>query len=218
MNDCTVCQIKTPHHVCPICQHELTSDPHSESLYPEVQTTLRKNSKKKIIFFIMISMLAISIFINFTVSTTVLWSLYVLGSVFYAIILINHTFLSEAHSGSKVLLQLCGLSLMLIIFDINSGFYRWSINYVVPFFGIMAITVITFFLLRNPNDLKIYFKYYFFLLLINLVLVGLVSSSLYSTVQWPSAMFLFYSTFILGGIVFFSYRKMKVELKRFFHF
>src|SRR5699024_12740490 len=92
----------------------------------------------------------------------------------YGLLLLNHTILSKAHTGSKIIFQVIALSIMLFILDAASGSSKWSIHYVIPFLVMLATMFVTIILLLNRMKLRDYIGY-----LLSMVIFGFIIVLLY---------------------------------------
>ncbi len=139
---CTNCSVYTKQKYCPLCKRKLSDKTGDNEYYPVYETKVkRRRFAQRLVLFIAIFGISTSLLINLLTNPERLWFLYVLGPVLYGVLTINHTFLSRAHTGSKVVLQVISLSVMLFILDAASGSSKWSIHYVIPF----LVTLATFF-------------------------------------------------------------------------
>ncbi|MEW9677777.1 DUF6320 domain-containing protein [Lentibacillus sp. L22] len=177
----------------------------------------RRHFVQRLVLFIAIFTISTSVLINLLTNRNELWFLYVLGPVLYGVLFINHTILSKAHTGSKVIFQVIALSVMLFILDAASGGSRWSIHYVIPFLVTLATLFVTIIVLRKPMKWREYIGYMTTMVILGFLPVILFLSS-WSTVLWPSAATALYALLTLIGMILFSEKTMKNEIVRRFHF
>lgn len=119
---CTNCSVYTKQKYCPLCKRKLSDKTGDNEYYPVYETKVkRRRFAQRLVLFIAIFGISTSLLINLLTNPERLWFLYVLGPVLYGVLTINHTFLSRAHTGSKVVLQVISLSVMLFILDAASG-------------------------------------------------------------------------------------------------
>lgn len=177
----------------------------------------RRGFVQHFILFIATFVISTSLLINLLTEPRHLWFLYVLGPVLYGMLLVNHTILSKAHTGSKVIFQVIALSIMLYILDAASGSLKWSIHYVIPFLVTLATLLVTIIVLRKPMKWVEYIGYMMTMIILVFLPVILFLSS-WSTVLWPSATTALYALLTLIGMLLFSEKTMKNEIVRRFHF
>src|SRR5699024_5386462 len=153
MKQCEECKIWTSHSACPLCLENMEglSDGTEEKRYPSY--TNRKFSRRrtpKMAMLAGITVILICLLINIVIMPQFLWIFHVAGAVMYILVSFNHTILSKSHLGSKIVMQVMSLTVLLLMIDSQSGaeFLSWSVNYVVPFLiisGMVMITSIVFF-------------------------------------------------------------------------
>ncbi|WP_068676930.1 DUF6320 domain-containing protein [Oceanobacillus sp. Castelsardo] len=215
---CTNCSINTKQPYCPLCKHKLSEELEDDAYYPAYETKIqRRRFAQRLVLFIAIFAISTSLLIDLLTKPNQSWSLYVLGPVLYGLLLINHTILSKAHTGSKVIFQVIALSTMFFILDAASGSSKWSIHYVIPFLVMLATLFVTIIVLRKPMKWREYIGYLSTMVILGFLPVILFLSS-WSTVLWPSAATALYALLTLIGMVLFSEKTMKNEIVRRFHF
>ncbi len=157
---CSNCNIYTKQQYCPLCKYKLSEKLEDNTYYPVYETKVqRRRFAQRLVLFIAFFVISTSLLINLLTDPHPLWFLYVLGPVLYTLLLINHTILSKAHTGSKVIFQVIALSIMLFILDAASGSSRWSIHYVIPFLVTLATLFVTIIVLRKPMKWREYIGY-----------------------------------------------------------
>ncbi|MBO0994355.1 DUF6320 domain-containing protein [Bacillus sp. SD088] len=215
---CSNCKTYTKQQYCPLCKHELSAKLEDNPYYPVYETKVhRRRFAQRIVLFIATFAISTCLLINLLIEPNQLWFLYVLGPVLYGLLLINHTILSKAHTGSKVIFQVIALSIMLFILDAASGSSKWSIHYVIPFLVMLATLFVTIIVLRKPMKWREYIGYMTTMIILGFLPVILFLSS-WSTVLWPSAATALYALLTLIGMILFSEKTMKNEIVRRFHF
>src|SRR5699024_4438822 len=157
-----ICHIHTEERACPLCQHRFVLEEvdELEKHYPayEKQPQYRRFAQK-LVFFVAIIIISSSVLINLLINPDTLWFLYLLGPILYLVLLINHTILSRAHLGAKIVLQVIAMSVALFLLDLASGSTKWSIHYVIPFIDILATLLVTVIVLIKPMRWSNYIGY-----------------------------------------------------------
>lgn len=215
---CSKYNVNTKQQYCPLCEYKLFEEPVENVYYPVYEMKpQRRGFVQHFILFIATFVISTSLLINLLTEPRHLWFLYVLGPVLYGMLLVNHTILSKAHTGSKVIFQVIALSIMLYILDAASGSLKWSIHYVIPFLVTLATLLVTIIVLRKPMKWVEYIGYMMTMIILVFLPVILFLSS-WSTVLWPSATTALYALLTLIGMLLFSEKTMKNEIVRRFHF
>ncbi|WP_411842268.1 DUF6320 domain-containing protein [Salinicoccus sp. HZC-1] len=221
MEQCEECRTWTKQPVCPLCQEKISGVETiaDNKWYPSyLGKKFGKRRAPKIAVFAGILIILACLFINILVMPHFLWIFYVAGAVIYTVVSFNHTVLSKSHLGSKIVMQVVSLTLLLLIVDSQSGagFLTWSVNYVVPFLivsGMVSITSIVFF-----RRIK-WSSYFSFLLM--MIILGFLPAALYAvgitTVIWPSAVAGAYAVIVILTMIIFAQQAFLTQLGRRFH-
>lgn len=223
MNKCNHCNVYIDESVskCPLCQGGVNRNTKPQNLlYPDyinINNISRRHFILKLELFIAMLIIGACLFINLLTNTKHLWFLYIIGPVLYILLLVNHTILAKAHIGTKILLQVLGISSVLLMTDLVSGYYRWSVNIVIPLLfiaTILAVTLMIFIKKKLWDDYVGYIIVYSFLGLIPILLYSVgVSDSI-----WASAASALYSTITIGILFLIPGWNFKNEFVRRFHF
>ncbi|SDI53293.1 DUF6320 domain-containing protein [Natribacillus halophilus] len=218
MHRCSNCSVWTAHQYCPLCKRQLTAEKTALETYPPYHSDAkRRNLKQRVFLFIAILIISSSLLINLLTTPDQLWVFYIVGPVLYALLFINHTILSKAHAGSKIIFQVLALSAMLVVIDVTAGATRWSVHYVIPFLVILATLTVTIIILRKPMKWREYLGYMMTMIILGFLPVLLFLSAL-SYVLWPGAATALYALLTFIGMVLFANKTMKNEIVRRFHF
>ena len=224
MNKCKQCGVFIDDNVskCPLCSRNIgeAAIELQNRWYPVYSMTdmpPQVNFAKKVFSFISIAVVSICILINMLSGIKNPWSLYVAGPIIYLQLLISNTILSKMSAGSKILLQISGVSGLLLMIDLLSGFHRWSVNIIMPFLIIVGTFLITVIIIKKQMLWNEYVGY-----IITMIFLGFLPVLLYlsgvATQLWASAVSALYSFLTLIGMLLFANKKFKNEMTRRFHF
>lgn len=224
MKKCLSCGVLVDdaHARCPLCQREFSAPgtvPENPwyPRYTVVEKERKSNLNLKIVAFLVLVVSSICIVINLLTGAGHLWSLNVLSSILYAWLSVRHTILSKAHPGTKIIVQVFGISGLLFILNSMSGSARWSVNYVFPFLVIGATLLITILIISKKMRWKEYSGF-----MIALILLGFAPLIFYafglSQVLWTGVTAAMYAFLTLIGMLLFSEKGFKNELIRRLHF
>lgn len=224
MHKCSNCEVLIDENLisCPLCGSIVSEKNKADlnRLYPDYETTgsyTWKNFISGFALFLAIAVITECLFVNLITNTRNLWFLYVIGPVLYLLLSVNHTLLSKAHMGTKILFQVVGISSMLVMLDLLSGYYRWSVNIVIPLLFIMPIlliTIIVFIKKKLWDDFVGYMMVFTFLGFMPIVLYSVgVSDSI-----WASAASASYALLTMVVMFLLPGRNFKNEFKRRFYF
>lgn len=224
MHKCSNCEVFVDDNSvnCPLCGSIVNKENkvNINGLYPDYETTgsyTWKSFTSRFVLFLAIAVITECLFVNLITNRRNLWFLYVIGPVLYLLLSVNHTLLSKAHMGTKILFQVVGISSMLVMIDLLSGYYRWSVNIVIPLLfitTILLITIIVFFKRKLWDDFVGYMMVFTFLGFMPIVLYSVgVSNSI-----WASAASASYALLTIVGMFLLPGRNFKNEFKRRFYF
>jgi len=130
-NKCNV-YVDAPVNICPLCTSEIKSKSKIDASYPSLSTKATQKFIKKIIFFIACLICIAILCINYFLTPSIKWSIFVVLQIF-----LSYYIFSNIFSGRKKILKLLLTLNILVCFisvfwDFYSGFMGWSINYVFP--------------------------------------------------------------------------------------
>ncbi|EMS71688.1 DUF6320 domain-containing protein [Ruminiclostridium cellobioparum] len=222
MNKCKHCGVFIEDEKrCPLCSRNIgeAGEGAKNVWYPsygKTETVPQLNFAGKVFFFISIAVMSICILINILSGIGNPWSLFVIFPVLYLQLLINNTILSKIRAGTKIILQVMGTSCFLFFIDLLSGFYRWSVNIVIPFLLIAGTFLITVIVIKRKMLWNEYVGY-----IIAMIFLGFLPVFLYLTGVadeiWASAVSALYSFLTTIGMLVFANKKFKKEMTRRFH-
>lgn len=223
MNICRQCGILLEENVskCPLCNRAVEGEHDSDNRwYPIYTAHINQASRKmcsRVFLFILITAISICALINLLTGITNPWFLYVTCPILYLILLIYNTILSKIHAGAKILFQIFGISAMLFMLDFVSGYSRWSVNIVIPFLFILGTFMTTLIILKKKMLWSEYVGYEIVMILIGFIPVLLYATRV-SSVLWAGATSALYSFLTMVGMLIFSNKKFKNEVKSRFYF
>ncbi|KKK35899.1 hypothetical protein WN59_03585 [Salinicoccus sediminis] len=221
MKQCEECRIWTSHAACPLClgSMEGLSDGTEEKKYPSYMD--RKFSRRrtpKMTMLAGITVILICLLINIVIMPQFLWIFHVAGAVMYMLVSFNHTILSKSHLGSKIVMQVMSLTILLLMIDSQSGaeFLSWSVNYVVPFLIISGMVMITSIVFFRRIKWSSYFSFMIMMLILGFLPAALFAAGI-TTVIWPSAVAAAYAVSVIIIMMLFAQQALLTQLGRRFH-
>lgn len=222
MTRCKHCNVivDNQHRQCPLCSRILENSGQSITQYPKYQRVyhqMNNFSSTKLFLFLTISAIIVLLTINLlTVQYYArLWSLIPITCLLYVWITLKKVILSNSRLGSKILIQFFSISVLLLVIDICSGFSKWSTTYVIPFLSIALTWLLSIFAARKSHWQE-YIGYLLATFFISLSSFILLLFHL-SNVNWTSVTAIVYTLLTVIGLIIFSDRKFKEEMKKRFH-
>jgi len=221
MKRCDFCRIEINGAIehCPLCFRSLKK---TEDIcireYPEYKKLDKTilSFRSKILLFVFISVSSISLLVNLMVWTGTPWFLYVVTSLFYIWILIHSTIAGRGSYGAKLILQLIGLSVLVVVIDLMTKRYNWSVNYVIPGVLILANLIITIRIISRKPKWRDYSVFLILLLLMGFIPLILCGFGII-TVLWPAVASSLYAILTFLAFLIFSPRRFRRELNKIFH-
>src|SRR5699024_2649559 len=108
-----------------------------------------------------ISAILICLLINIIVMPQLLWIFHVAGAVMYMLVSFNHTILSKSHLGSKIVMHVLSLTVLLLLIDSQWGAESLSssVNYVAPLLIMSGVVLISSIVLFRRIKWSSYFTF-----------------------------------------------------------
>ncbi len=219
MKFCPKCKVKIENNleICPLCQRPVQPlDDVFVTEYPSHPSRRRLVTLMKVIGFLAVLLITGTVLLSAFSNFQWVWSLVVIAAVVYLGVSIVLVVKSSKNIGLLVMIQALSLSVLTFLIDHAFGYYRWSINYVIPFLAIAGTLLITLILLFRPMALRDFFIY---LLVIALLggFSGIMLLCRWVTVAWPSVAAALYCVATLAGLFLFADRRARHEMKKRFH-
>lgn len=162
MKNCPSCHVSVTGDPssCPLCQGDLQGDAEDNAPFPSVPLLMQKNKHfLRSVAFLTVAAAIICVLINLANTEAGWWSLFVVGGIatFWLAFLFIVQKRGNLHKTITWLVAiLCGVS---AIWDISTGYHRWSVNFVIPITctsAMIAMNVISRVLKLDVRDYLIY--------------------------------------------------------------
>ncbi|MBE6154634.1 MAG: hypothetical protein E7163_03590 [Firmicutes bacterium] len=218
MNNCDKCNVKihTSENICPLCKNKIDFK-NNNSIFPQIKPKYKRhNLLKKITMFLSSCGIIFSLLINYTINKGFSWSLFVvLGIISFWLTFING--IKKRHNFYNLLItEIISLIILSIIWDYYTGFYKWSLIFVLPF--LCVAYTITFLILRiftNKTN-KDYIVYTYLNCLIGLIPMYFIFTNKFKII-WPAYISVTTSIFTIIFLVIFNHRTLEKEIEKRFH-
>ncbi len=168
-----------------------------------------------ITLFITIATFILNVFLNSILKLDMNWLYIFSASLLYVVIGLRQI-ATESGYIKTIFYYMIGAVALVVFIDAVTGFYGWSVNFVLP--GAMLLLDLVFFVLMcaNSRNWQGYMLYQIFMIVLGLIPIGLIESGivthpLMSEIAFLSAIIVFLGTLIIGG------HNAREELKRRFH-
>ena len=160
--------------------------------------------------------LSVCVIINLVLWQGILWSLLVVAPALYAWLLVVGTLLTPWQKGAKVLLQVAGISAVLVAIERVTPVHTWAHNYVIPFLIIGGLIMEIYYTYENRLRWRESLVY-----VVAAIFFGFVPLALWLAgvivVWWPAVICAFMAVYTLIGMRLFAVRQLKSEMTKRFH-
>lgn len=223
MKYCPSCKLQVVNDtaLCPLCGTSLTDGENTpcKNTYPVIAESFYKyNFLFRLFLFLSIVAATVCLMVDFFTAQGghLSWSIIVLAGIAYVWVTTAFSFRGTGNFATKYAVQVLSVSLVLYIIDYYSGYGRWSVNYVIPFFLMLATFAITFLIIFKRVD-----RHEFLFCQLVIGAFGLVPLLFFPLrliqVAWPAVASAAYSLLTLAGTVIFADRYVRHELNKRFH-
>lgn len=221
MTRCRQCNITIldETNVCPLCRCAVEQDNQISRIneYPEVR--LRQKKVKLISDMILVTVLATSIMLiclNLAFYKGNVWCSIPVAAMVYTYLSFRMIFVSRKGYRTKVFVPMALALLLVLIIDIQTGFYGWSIDYVLPSAILVADIIILMLMLTNFRNRYSYMIMQiivmaFCFIPLTLWITDNISAPFLTLIATGVSALIFMATLMIGG------RAAKRELKIRFH-
>lgn len=184
--------------------------------YPYIKPRLTKRLFIKSTTFTVLVAIILSFLIDHLLPSSGIWYLLVSVGLLYGWFSFITVMKNLSDPGAIVFSQLILISLCTSAIDRICGWYRWSVNYVIP--GLIAAAAIAIILCISirPDKFRTYTIYQMVIALTGFVPVVFWLCGL-SEIEWTAVAAATAAIFCFAWILVFSHRHTKSELKKRFH-
>lgn len=225
MKYCTKCKVSVrgSHETCPLCQRELvahadTEKDACEEVFPYVPTAYKANyMMMKVINFISIAVIVVSVALNRLINVKHWWSLFVIAGVACFWISFMLLYLKHKNVSKTILYQVVTISGIAVVWDKLTGWHGWSFDFVVPmlcFIDLLVMFVLSKVMRNKEEDGLVYLLIGVIFGMIPLIfyLCGWLHIILPSIICVTTSILFFTATLIFHG------DRIREELKRRLHY
>lgn len=221
MKYCDKCKVKvnTPISRCPLCYATLsTVDNNPEpTTFPKLNTIEKYNILFRILVFLSLTTVLVSVTVNLLVTPNFLWSIVIIVNIIYFWVALGTALKKYNKIGYNILIQCISLAAFAFFLDNffeHSG--TWVMDYVIPFLFFSTSLSISIIAIIKHIHLRDFILYFILIALMGFVPIIFVLLDFMSVV-WPSIVCALYSVLALFSIFIFADTATKIELKKRFH-
>ena len=219
MRYCRHCRVKLANDIesCPLCDMETdrTDDAFDED-YPHVRSGFTRGMLLKMLTFIAVVFIAASLLINHLVPTESPWAIITAAAIVYVWVNALNSLKAAPNPASILLVQLFTVSGFTVLIDWFTGWYHWSITWVIPGLIVIAALVLLLMIVIKPRRYRAYTIYQLVIAVLGVLSVFLWVFGV-SDVEWPVMTAAGVSLLSFVTMLVFSHRRTGHELKKRFH-
>lgn len=202
---------------CPLCQEMLKGDKSEDEVFPRISFVYKEHGLFfKIMLLISIIIASVSVAVNILLPQGGAWSLFILGGLGSVWASMVSAINKRNNIPKNIVYQVMIISVIVILWDLLTGWKGWSITYVIPFvcfFAMISMAIIS-------KVRKLYVEDYILYIIID-GLFGLIQIIFIFTggltVLYPSLICIVTSVISLSSILIFEEKKLSSEIKRRLH-
>ena len=219
MGRCKQCNVTIRDNttICPLCHCVIEQDAQREDAYPDIWIKEKKFKLISNIALFGIILVSAGLGIANYVGGGWPWCVIPIASMWCLYMVLQLVILSSKGYRIKILAPVILGILLVIIIDICTGSFGWSVNYVLPGGVLLADVIITIMMIINNKRWQSYIIMQIGMIAVSVIplvlwmMPGMITKPLLSLVAFGVSLFLFLGTLIIGD------RTARSELKRRFH-
>lgn len=223
MKCCEKCKVLVPssRERCPLCQRVLVQsngkEGYDDEIFPYIPTMYHQhNLLIRIALFVSIVVCVICFAVNFLFWNNSWWSMFVLAGVGAAWAAVAQAIRKRSSFCKHALYQAVTIALVVIVFDLMTGFHHWSFNYAIPAICTFTMIVIATIAATGHRMVSNYIIYMVLSAIFGIFpLLFLIPR--WTTVLWPTVLTAAASIIYLAALVLFIGRDTVSELKKRLH-
>lgn len=220
MKYCKNCDIKydEPIEKCLLCENHLLDDntTHTHEHYPTYKKEKRTNEiARRITSLVTIVSIIVVLFIDYSISKKLSWSVIVVASNIYLQFLFMIIF-SKIRTSIKIFNLTILTTILVVVIGIIINDYHWAVDIFLPFALIANTISIMIIILSRPKKWRDYISFLITSIFLNLAIIIFNLVNLTNTTWAVTTSFIFGLITLIGFIIF-TPKDLKEEIKRRFH-
>lgn len=216
MKHCSRCRVDilTPGALCPLCGAPLADTGEAEiSVYPRCENKAAYHFIKRLLFFLSVVVAIVCIAVNYLTSADLWWWTLVVTALVYTWIAVPHAMRRGGNGGGKILMQVICASALTVLIDMETGFYGWAVDYVVPVILCAGIVSVVLLIIVRPTNWAFYVLYQAILALFGFVPIVLYFTGVAHALI-PALIVALLSAASITGMIVFGDKSIKNEFRR----
>ena len=214
---CEQCKIDlfAAEHRCPLCQGDLVGDANEDAaVFPKIAYTMRPNHEFLRRFgFVSFVAAIVCLAIDFNLPERNGWSVLVVAAIASLWLSLIVVLKKRGNIHKTIVYQVALISSIAVLWDLFTGFHRWSVDFVIPISSTSAMVLMAVL----ARILKLKMQDYIIYLILDIIigiasLILLLCGVLTNTI--PSVICLSTSAIFLAALISFEGRALVTEIQR----
>ena len=221
MLHCDRCQVDLPGtpRRCPLCQGPLSGEPDSsKNVFPPLPAGRDPATRRLLswIAFLTVCAATVCVTMNLILPSNGWWSLFVLAGL--GSLWLNFGFVAKKRRNlpKTILWQVAVVSSIALLWDIFTGFHRWSLDYVLPLLCTGAMVAMSLVARLQHLHIQDYILYLVMDCVLGLAALALILTGAVRVVI-PSAICFCAAVVFLAALIFFEGTALRAEISRRLH-
>lgn len=202
--------------LCPLCDSELSGEPDEDDFPQVVPQKYKRNFVLKLISFIAIVIIAVSLTVNLIFSNGTWWSLIVSAAIGCTWISFSSAIIQRKHLFAATTWQLFFISGALVLWDLCIGWKGWSLDYVIPCACIQSMLTMLVISKVTKTPVEEILIYLALDALYGIVPIVFILTGCLSTIL-PSAVCVCASLISMAALIIFDGKNILYQLHKKFH-
>lgn len=144
MQYCEHCKVyvRGDRKYCPLCQNALSgTGSEEEELFPVVPVTYQYNLMIRVMLFLSICIVVISLAVNAMFPVKVNWPMFIIAGILCIWISLGVVVRKRHNIPKSIIWQVAVISILAVIWDWRTGWRGWSLDYVIPIVCVVAMII-----------------------------------------------------------------------------
>ncbi len=219
MRYCEHCKvhIRGDRKYCPLCQNTLSgTGSEEEEIFPDIPPVYQYNLLIRVMLFISISIVVVSLAVNTMFPVPVNWPMFILSGILCIWISLAMVIRKRHNIPKSIIWQVAVISVLAVIWDWRTGWRGWSLDYVIPIVCVVAMIVM--YIMAKIMRLGVR-DFIIYIVLDGIFGIIPVLFLLFNMLQvkYPSVISISVSTLSLAAVVLFEGENIKEELNKRMH-
>lgn len=219
MQYCEHCKvhIRGNRKYCPLCRNTLSgAGSEEEEIFPQVPVTYQYNLMIRVMLFISIGIVVVSLAVNAMFPVKVNWPMFILAGILCIWISLAMVIRKRYNIPKSIIWQVAVISVLAVVWDWRTGWRGWSLDYVIPIVCVVAMIVMYI----TAKIMRLGVRDFIFYILLDSIF-GIIPALFFLLnllhIKYPSVISISISVLSLVAVILFEGENIREELKKRMH-